>query len=113
MSSNSSHIRPLTLELPALEHRKKCCGYDSACIFDRIIIKLEGNKDRYKILNEFESQHIHLDDIRLDRVKSRRGRPKGTKTPFWNFSKKTSVANKKERRQRKLKIQAKGRKFER
>ena len=43
--------------------------------------------------------HIRLYDIRLDRVKSRRGRPKGTKKPFWNFSKKTSVANKKERRQ--------------
>ena len=46
---------------------------------------------------------IFLDDITLDRVKSRRGRPKRTKKPFWNFSKKTSVANKKERRQRKLK----------
>ena len=42
------------------------------------------------------SSHIHLDDIMLDRVKSWRGRPKGTKKPFWNFSKKTSVANKKE-----------------
>ena len=52
------------------------------------------------------SSHIQLDDIRLDRVKSRRGRPKGTKKPFWSFSKKTSVANKKERRQRKLKMQA-------
>ena len=38
MSSNSSHIRPLTSELPALERRKKCCGHDSACIFDRLII---------------------------------------------------------------------------
>ena len=56
MSSNSSHIHPLTLELPALERRKKCCGYNSACIFDRLTIKLADNKDRHKILNEFEFQ---------------------------------------------------------
>ena len=31
----------------------------------------------------------------LDRIKSRRGRHKVTIKPFWNFSKKTSVANKK------------------
>ena len=43
MSSNSGHIHPLTLELPALERRKECCGYDSTFIFDRIIIKLAGN----------------------------------------------------------------------
>ena len=61
------------------------------------------------------SNHIHLDDIRLDRVKSRRGRPKrtkNTKKPFWNFSKKTSVVNEIERRQRKLKMQAKSWKSE-
>ena len=46
---------------------------------------------------------IFLDDIRLDRVKSRRGRSMRTKKPFWNFSRKTSVANKRERRQSKLK----------
>ena len=38
---------------------------------------------------------LDLDDIRLDPVKSRRGRPKGTKKPFWNFSKKSSFTSKK------------------
>ena len=41
------------------------------------------------------SDVLDLDDIRLDPVKSRRGRPKGTKKPFWNFSKKSSVTSKK------------------
>ena len=51
---------------------------------------------------------LDLDDIRLDQVKCRRGRPKGTKKPFWNFSKKTSIANKKkEKQQKKLKMLAK------
>ena len=55
---------------------------------------------------------LDLDDIRLDQVKCRRGRPMGTKKPFWNFSKKTSIANKKrkatekvENANKKLKIQ--------
>ena len=55
MSSKSSHIRPLILELPALERLKKCCGYDSAFIFD-LIIKPASNWDGHKILNEFEFQ---------------------------------------------------------
>ena len=38
---------------------------------------------------------IFLDDITLDRVKSRRGRPKRTKKPFWNFSKQKRKATKK------------------
>ena len=59
------------------------------------------------------SSHIHLEDIMLDRVKSRRSRPKGTKKPFFNVSKMMPVANKKERRQRKLKMQAQSWKFER
>ena len=55
---------------------------------------------------EFRLKSLNFIDHWLDRVKSRRGRPKGTKKPFWNFSEKASVANKKERRQRKLKMQA-------
>ena len=42
-SSNSSHICPSTLELPALENQKKCCGHDSACSFDRLFFKLVYN----------------------------------------------------------------------
>ena len=38
---------------------------------------------------------LDLDEIQIDHVKSRRGRPKGTKKPFWNFSKRSSVMNKK------------------
>ena len=55
---------------------------------------------------------LDLDDIRLDQVKCRSGRPKGNKKTFWNFSKKTSIANKKrkatekvENASKKLKIQ--------
>ena len=54
MRSNSGHIRLLTSELPALEHRKKCCGHDSAFNFDRIFFKLADNKDRHKISDEFD-----------------------------------------------------------
>ena len=114
MSSNSSHIRPLTLELPALERRKKCCGHDSACILTGSWSNLQVTRTGMTYWMSLNSSHIHLTIyIRLDRVKSRRRRAKGTKTPFWNFSKKTSVANKKERRHRKLKMRAQSWKFER
>ena len=36
-----------------------------------------------------------MDNIKLETVQCRRGRPKGTKKPFWNFSKSTSAPGKK------------------
>ena len=45
--SNSVHNRPLTLELPDFERRKKCCGHDSPFSFDRIFFKLADNEDRH------------------------------------------------------------------
>ena len=47
---------------------------------------------------------LDLDDLRLDPVKSRRGRPKGTKKPFWNFSKKSTVTSKKRKATEKVEI---------
>ena len=34
----------------------KCCGHDSVFIFDRIIVKLAGTKDRLKFSDEFDLQ---------------------------------------------------------
>ena len=61
-SSNFSQIGPLTTELAALEHLQnfhrlimgKCCLHASSFIFDRIIIKVAGNRDRHKSLDEFD-----------------------------------------------------------
>ena len=61
-SSNFSQIGPLTTELAALERLKisrrlimgKCCIHASSFIFDRIIIKVAGNQDRQKNLDEFD-----------------------------------------------------------
>ena len=50
-SSNSGQIRPVTLELLALERLKKC-EHNSAFIFGRMFIKLAGNKNRHKILDD-------------------------------------------------------------
>ena len=41
----------------------KCCFHDSSFIFDRIIIKVAGNQDRHKSLDEFDfglDQTTHL-----------------------------------------------------
>ena len=55
-----------------------------------------------------DSDVLDLDDIRLDPVKSRRGRPKGTKKKtFWNFLKRQMWQTKRERQQRKSKIKVK------
>ena len=61
-SSNFSQIRPLTTELAALEVEKfpidlrwgKCCLHASSFIFDWIIIRVAGNQDRHKSLDEFD-----------------------------------------------------------
>ena len=61
-SSNFGQIRPLTTELAALEAKKishrpvmgKWCLHASLLIFDRIIIKVAGNQDRHKNLDEFD-----------------------------------------------------------
>ena len=61
-SSNFSQIKPFTMELAALERLKishwlimgKCHLQASAFIFDRIIIKVAGNQDRYKSSDEFD-----------------------------------------------------------
>ena len=58
----ADYIVPLTMELSALERLKnshriimgKCCLHVSSFIFNRIIIKVAGNQDRYKRLDEFD-----------------------------------------------------------
>ena len=55
-SSNSGQIRPVTLELLVTEHLKKCCEHNSTFIFGRIFIKLAGNKNMHKVLDEFDFQ---------------------------------------------------------
>ena len=62
MISNFGQIGPLTMELAALEclvnfHRLlmgKCCLHASSFIFDRNLIKVSGNQDRHKSLDEFD-----------------------------------------------------------
>ena len=46
--------------------------------------------------NELQNPEILdlMDNIKLETVKCRRGRPKGTKQTFWNFSKKSTSNNK-------------------
>ena len=59
---NFGQIGPLTMELAALEHLKishglimgKWCLLASSFIFDQIIIKVAGNQDRHKSLDEFD-----------------------------------------------------------
>ena len=53
MILNFGQIGPLTTELAAHEHLK-CCLHASSFIFDRIIIKVAGNQDRHKSLDEFD-----------------------------------------------------------
>ena len=61
-SSNFGQIGPLTMGLAALERLKnfhrlimgKWCLHASSFIFDRIIIKVVGNQDRHKSLDEFD-----------------------------------------------------------
>ena len=61
-SSNFGQIGPLTTELAALERLKishrlimgKSYFHASSLIFDRIIIKVAGNQDRHKSLDEFD-----------------------------------------------------------
>ena len=55
-SSISGRIRLLTSELHTLERVKKSCGHDSAFIFYRIFVKLQGNQDKYKISYKFDFQ---------------------------------------------------------
>ena len=66
-SSNFGQIGPLTTELTALERLKKFphrlimgkwCLHASSFIFDRIIIKVAGNQDRYNSLVEFDLGRI-------------------------------------------------------
>ena len=64
--------------------------------------ELEQSIDTVEDITEESSQEkndssdfLNLDDVRLDPVKSRRGRPKGTKKTFWNFSKKSAATSKK------------------
>ena len=60
-SSNFGQIRPLTMELAALERLKIChrlimgkwCLHASLFIFDQIIRKVAGNQDRHKSSVEF------------------------------------------------------------
>ena len=62
MSSNFGQIGLLTRELVALEFQKisyrlvmgKWCLSASLFMFDRIIIKVAGNQDRHKSLDEFD-----------------------------------------------------------
>ena len=51
---NSGQIHLLILELCPLKHWKKQCGHDSAFIFYQMNVKLAGNQDRHKILDEFD-----------------------------------------------------------
>ena len=61
-SSNFGQIGPFTMELAALERLKishwlimgKCFLHASSFIFDRIIIKVAGNQDRHKSLDELD-----------------------------------------------------------
>ena len=61
-STNFGQIRPLTMEIAALEclksfHRLimgKCCLHASLFIFDRIIIKVAGNQKMHKSLDKFD-----------------------------------------------------------
>ena len=54
-SSNFGHIHSLTLELPALECRKKN-PVDSVApsVFDWFFFKLAGKQDRHKISDKFD-----------------------------------------------------------
>ena len=61
-------------------------------------IALETDEVKAEVPEQEQTENADLDDIRLVSVKSRRGRPKATKTPFWNFSKKKSVANKQKKK---------------
>ena len=66
-SSNFDHIWPVILELRALERWKKLCLQLFLVTFDWIFIKLAGNKDSHKSLNEFEfgpDRIIHFGVIR-------------------------------------------------
>ena len=79
-SSNFSQIGPLTTKLAALEvltisHRLimgKWCLHASSFIFDRIIIKVAGNQDSHKSLNEFNfgplvsMAHLYVSEMRFD-----------------------------------------------
>ena len=58
LSWNFAQIRPLTMELSALEHLKNrhiTCGQSSSFIFDWIFLILAGNKNMLKSLNWFQS----------------------------------------------------------
>ena len=67
-------------------------------------IALETGEVKAEVPEQEQTENADLDDIRLDSVKRRRDRPKGTKKPFWNFSKKKSVAKKKKKKKKKKKI---------
>ena len=58
MSSKFGQIRPRTMELAALEHRKKFPytynGENFSDVIDRILFILAGNEDMHKSLDEFE-----------------------------------------------------------
>ena len=74
-SSNFGHIHPLTLELPALEHRKKCCGNHSTFSFDWIFFKLADKEDRHKILEEFHLGQSGLFVLELHALERRKFSP--------------------------------------
>ena len=70
-SSNFGQIGPLTMQIAALSVKKnshrlimgKWCLHASSFILDRIIIRVAGNQDRHKILDEFDfgpDQNTHF-----------------------------------------------------
>ena len=68
MGSNFSQIRPLTVELAALECLKiiiLCCGHSSAFNFDRIFFILGNNKDSHNISDKLEFQPDSTLDCRV------------------------------------------------
>ena len=65
MGSNFSQIRPLTVELAALECLKDHCIHSSAFNFDRIFFILGSNKDIHNISDEFEFQLDSTLDCRV------------------------------------------------
>ena len=64
-SSNSSLIRLLASELPALEHQKGCCGNDSEFSFDRTIFKLADKKTGVKSCTSLILSQIKLFALKL------------------------------------------------
>ena len=64
-SLNSGRIHPLTSELPAHEGQKKCCGHDSAFIFDQIFSNLQVTRTGIKSQTSLISGQIGLFTLKL------------------------------------------------